>query len=74
MAYSYDLYYAKNVDSSEEVELTMFSKISVPFWSAMFTWTYPLVDSQGAHHAAIERIFGAGVQVRGWQHSQQQAT
>lgn len=62
--YSYDLYYARSVGSGDEVELTMFSKISVPFWTAMFTWVYPMQDGSGSNHAMIERIFGAGVQVQ----------
>lgn len=53
----------KDVDSGDEVELTMFSAISVPFWTAMFTWTYPMLDGEGNLNGVIERNLGQGLQV-----------
>lgn len=58
------MYYAKEVGSGDDVELTMFSSISVPFFSAMFTWTYPMKDGDGNENGVIERNLGAGLQVR----------
>lgn len=49
--------------------MKMFGRISVPFWTAMFTWSYPIQDATGNSPATIERIFGAGVQVNVHRHT-----
>lgn len=60
---SYDMYYAKEVGSGDDVELTMFSTICVPFYTAMFTWVYPMLDGEGRENGVIERNLGQGLQV-----------
>lgn len=61
---SYDLYEAEKADSDGDTVMKMFGRVNVPFWTAMFTWAYPILDATGHSPASIERIFGAGVQVR----------
>eukprot|EP00892_Ulva_mutabilis_P004745 jgi/Ulvmu1/2642/UM014_0094.1 len=59
---SYDLYQAEDADSDGDTVLKMFGRVNVPFWTAMFTWAYPVHGAHGEMPASIERIFGAGVQ------------
>jgi hypothetical protein len=53
----------EGVAGDEDAVLTMFGEVSVPFWTAIFTWRYPVHDAQGNEITSIERMFGAGVQV-----------
>lgn len=61
---SYDLYHVlEEDDSQEQPVLTLFGRVSTPFWTALFTWRYPVVGPQGQIETTIDRIFGAGLQV-----------
>jgi hypothetical protein len=60
----YELHVADGVHSSDEDPvLTMFGEVNVPFWTAIFTWRYPVEDADGNQLTTIERLFGTGVQV-----------
>ena len=61
---SYDLYIVRDEDiGSEDPVLTQFGRVSEPFWSALFTWRYPVRAPDDSQISLIERMFGAGMQV-----------
>ena len=65
MTCRYELYHVTaESDDDDEPVLTLFGQVSTPFWSALFTWKYPVLDAQGTELTCVHRVFGSGMQVR----------